>query len=803
MAMVTALTVSFGLVAAPAPAHAAPKPSQGSGKVHSTHASLKRTRTLPDAASDKARQARDKIVSLADVTVDTPTAVVGVTWQGSALPEVLYRTTSNDGEVSEWHDVDASAVSQAEAGTSGSEPIVVAGVARVEVATLSAAPLEADVSLYSSTSATDSAAITTQAATTNSVAYDVLKPAIRSRAAWGANESIVGLPYEEGIVTGAMIHHTAGTNSYTAADVPGLLRSIQAYHVNSRGWKDIGYNVLVDRFGTAWEGRGGGLDRAIAGGHALGVTNSRVFGLSFMGDFDQVSPPAAMIATGNSVIAWKFAIHGVNPYGSTFGSGGQDGGSTFLNAISAHRDENATNCPGATVYAMLPQIRASVKSKLDTVSYTVVQPQPTPVTEVPSPSPVDGKITLETTGFLDKGTVIEMQKWLGTAADGVWGRETNLALQRRVGATQTGARDTQTVTALQGYLGVSRSGVLDPTTIQALQRHLNARPAPYAAVTGQVIYAAHSANRGWMRGVADGATAGTVGEGLRMEALRLALGSGLSGDILTSAHVSGVGWRDPVGTSRHAGTVGQQRSLEAVRLTLSGPVAAQYSIRYRAHVGGLGWQPWVTDGATAGTTGQSRQLEAIQVVLVAKATPTPTPSVTPTVTPTPTPTASPTPTPTPTTSPSPTPKPTTSPTPTTPVTPNATASYSVHSQDIGWGPTLTSGAAGTIGKRAEALRFKVSAPGISGDVSYRAHVQDIGWMSPSTSANAIGTSGRGLRMEAFQISLTGELATRYSVRYRAYVRGIGWQAWVTDGATAGTTGQGRQIEAIEITVVTR
>ena len=121
----------------------------------------------------------------------------------------------------------------------------------------------------------------------------------------------------------------------------------------------------------------------------------------------------------------------------------------------------------------------------------------------------------------------------------------------------------------------------------------------------------------------------------------------------------------------------------------------------------------------------------------------------------------------------------------------------MHSQDIGWGPTLTSGAAGTIGKRAEALRFKVSAPGISGDVSYRAHVQDIGWMSPSTSANAIGTSGRGLRMEAFQISLTGELATRYSVRYRAYVRGIGWQAWVTDGATAGTTGQGRQIEAIE------
>jgi hypothetical protein len=54
------------------------------------------------------------------------------------------------------------------------------------------------------------------------------------------------------------IHHTASTNDYAAEDVPRLLRGFYAYHVKSQGWSDIGYNFLVDRFGTVWEGRAGG-----------------------------------------------------------------------------------------------------------------------------------------------------------------------------------------------------------------------------------------------------------------------------------------------------------------------------------------------------------------------------------------------------------------------------------------------------------------------------------------------------------------------------------------------------------------
>lgn len=127
----------------------------------------------------------------------------------------------------------------------------------------------------------------------------------------------------------------------------------------------------------------------------------------------------------------------------------------------------------------------------------------------------------------------------------------------------------------------------------------------------------------------------------------------------------------------------------------------------------------------------------------------------------------------------------------------------VHSQDIGWTAVFENGAeAGTIGKRMEAFKFKATSDGVKGTLSYRAHVQNIGWMAwQNESAAYIGTTGQGLRMEAFEIKLTGDIATKFDVRYRAYVKGIGWQDWVSNGATAGTVGQARQIEQISIELV--
>ena len=97
--------------------------------------------------------------------------------------------------------------------------------------------------------------------------------------------------------------------------------------------------------------------------------------------------------------------------------------------------------------------------------------------------------------------------------------------------------------------------------------------------------------------------------------------------------------------------------------------------------------------------------------------------------------------------------------------------------------------------------LKITNPGYSGGISYRGHVSSIGWQPWVTESSMIGTTGKALKLEAMQITLTGDLAAHYRIEYRAHVSGIGWQPYVADGATAGTTGQARAIEAVQIRLV--
>jgi hypothetical protein len=73
------------------------------------------------------------------------------------------------------------------------------------------------------------------------------------------------------------------SNGYAADDVPAIMRSIYRYHAVSRGWGDIGYNVIADKFGRLWEGRYGGLASTVIGAHAGGF-NTGTFGVSMLGN---------------------------------------------------------------------------------------------------------------------------------------------------------------------------------------------------------------------------------------------------------------------------------------------------------------------------------------------------------------------------------------------------------------------------------------------------------------------------------------------------------------------------------------
>jgi hypothetical protein len=179
------------------------------------------------------------------------------------------------------------------------------------------------------------------------------KPKIYSRAQWGADERMrdkSSLHYFE--VHAGFVHHTVNANDYTRAEVPGIIRSIYAYHVRSRGWSDIGYNFLVDRFGRIWEGRYGGVDRPVVGAHTLNY-NDYSFAMSAIGNYDIKRPSRAMIEAYGALFAWKLSLHGVDASSTR-----QRVGSRNFQAINGHRDAASTACPGRYLYAKIPRIRA-------------------------------------------------------------------------------------------------------------------------------------------------------------------------------------------------------------------------------------------------------------------------------------------------------------------------------------------------------------------------------------------------------------------------------------------------------------
>ncbi|MGH3029467.1 MAG: N-acetylmuramoyl-L-alanine amidase, partial [Gaiellaceae bacterium] len=97
------------------------------------------------------------------------------------------------------------------------------------------------------------------------------QPGMVRRSEWRADESIVrGKPAYAVRVRLSVVHHTAGTNSYTPGEAAAIVRGIQRYHVKGNGWDDIGYNFLVDKYGRIYEGRAGGISRNVVGAHAQG-----------------------------------------------------------------------------------------------------------------------------------------------------------------------------------------------------------------------------------------------------------------------------------------------------------------------------------------------------------------------------------------------------------------------------------------------------------------------------------------------------------------------------------------------------
>ncbi|HEV3399423.1 MAG TPA: N-acetylmuramoyl-L-alanine amidase, partial [Actinomycetes bacterium] len=193
------------------------------------------------------------------------------------------------------------------------------------------------------------------------------RPRIISRAAWGANESIRrASPDYSDTVKAAFVHHTVQSNSYSPSESAALVRSDYLYHVRTRGWNDVGYNFLVDRYGRVFEGRYGGITRAVLGAHAGGF-NTNSTGVALLGTFTTARPTAPMLAALHRLLAWKLDLTHVDPQGLTVlrSAGGANtrypaGRKVVVRTILGHRSTSYTTCPGDPTIARLSSIRRSV-----------------------------------------------------------------------------------------------------------------------------------------------------------------------------------------------------------------------------------------------------------------------------------------------------------------------------------------------------------------------------------------------------------------------------------------------------------
>lgn len=307
--------------------------------------------------------------------------VAGAMWDaGTAeqVREVALRVREHD-SWGAWQDVgfdDADEVG----GRAGTEPFVSTGADAVQarVRTASGRPpsgLRVDVVDPGRAAADATAgAAPGPAATADAATGYEIRPATVSRSAWGADESLSSpWPEVSGDLEAMYVHHTAGTNSYSRGQSAAIVRGIYAYHTRSRDWPDIGYQFLVDRFGTVFQGRTGAVHDNPVGAQAGGF-NTGTIGVSAMGSYDTARPSSALITGITRVLAWKAYQYRVNPWGTaTLTDRGVAGDTSRTSPgqqvrvprILGHRHTNNTACPGTYLNQRLNDIRRAVDSRVD------------------------------------------------------------------------------------------------------------------------------------------------------------------------------------------------------------------------------------------------------------------------------------------------------------------------------------------------------------------------------------------------------------------------------------------------------
>ena len=356
---------------------------------------------------------REVGAAVTHIVREAPIKMVAFTWERPVDVDLKLRAKNPDGKWGPWTVLEQISRGQAPSAKNpvGTEPVWVGDAREVQVAAskdgLAIPAAETQGGDLAQLAVGTASTVVTELAT---VALNALKatlispesllglgssllspltggPQVVARQAWGADESIrCSQPVYSPQMRGAIVHHTAGSNDYTPQQSAEIVRGIYAYHARSLNWCDIGYNVLIDKYGQIFEGAFGGLDRNVEGTHTGGF-NKETLGVSMIGNLEEVPPTAAMVSATGKFLRWRLGKAGLNPAGTATLTSEGFAGTKFaagtqsnLPVISGHRDYNSTSCPGVHGYAALTAIRALAGGAPPT-------PEPTPPADPAAPAP--------------------------------------------------------------------------------------------------------------------------------------------------------------------------------------------------------------------------------------------------------------------------------------------------------------------------------------------------------------------------------------------------------------------------------
>jgi hypothetical protein len=140
-------------------------------------------------------------------------------------------------------------------------------------------------------------------------------------------------------VTRITVHHTAEVPGVGERSDAELVKGIQRFHQDTRGWADIGYHWIIGRDGRVYEGRALGVQ----GAHAGGGNNIENLGVSVMGDYTKALPDTKVLRTLTLFLRTEQRRYGV-----------------ASDQVFGHRDFKATECPGSSLYAWLKRFKGAV-----------------------------------------------------------------------------------------------------------------------------------------------------------------------------------------------------------------------------------------------------------------------------------------------------------------------------------------------------------------------------------------------------------------------------------------------------------